>query len=140
MSYSRCPTIGFLTANIHVGSTRSMWPGILDAAVQNNVNLINYPGGRLHSKENFEAERNIIYQLVDTEALAGLVSWTSALAGALSTDELAAFFEQYQSLPIVSLGSHIAEWAQVNINGYQGMQDLVFHLIDVHGYRQIAFI
>lgn len=32
------PTIGFLTANIHIGASRVLWPGILEAAVSGNVN------------------------------------------------------------------------------------------------------
>ena len=75
------PTIGFLTANIHVGAARVLWPGVLDAAQAGNANLICYPGGRLFTSEDFEAERNIIYQLIDPECFDGLVSWTSALAG-----------------------------------------------------------
>jgi hypothetical protein len=56
------PTIGFLTANIHIGAARVLWPGVLDAAQAGNANLICYPGGRLHSSEAFEAERNVTQQ------------------------------------------------------------------------------
>lgn len=134
------PTIGFLTANVHVGAARSMWLGILDAAQQNDVNLISYPGGRLYSQEDFEAERNIIYRLVDSSMLSGMVSWTSALTGAATAEQVSDFFGRYQSLPIVSLGSHLLHRTQISINGYQGMQELISHLIHVHGYRRVAFI
>ncbi|MBN1119541.1 MAG: substrate-binding domain-containing protein [Anaerolineae bacterium] len=134
------PTIGFLTANVHVGAARSMWLGILDAAQQSDVNLVSYPGGRLYSQEDFEAERNIIYRLVDAGALSGMVSWTSALTGAATHDQVANFFGRYQSLPIVSLGAHLVHRSHISINGYQGMQELISHLIHVHGYRRVAFI
>lgn len=134
------PTIGFLTANIHIGAARALWPGVLDAAQAGDANLICYPGGRLHAAENFEAERNLIYQLINTEHLDGLVSWTSALAGTTSSQEVATFHQSYGSLPMVSLAYPLDHGSLVSIDGYQGMQALIFHLVDVHHYGRIALI
>jgi hypothetical protein len=67
MDHAARPTIGFLTANIHMGAARVLWPGVLDAAQAGDANLICYPGGRLHTPEDFEAERNVIYGLIDTQ-------------------------------------------------------------------------
>jgi signal transduction histidine kinase/DNA-binding LacI/PurR family transcriptional regulator/AraC-like DNA-binding protein len=134
------PTIGFLTANVHTGAARALWPGVLDAARAGDANLVCYPGGRLRAAEDFEAERNLIYQLVDTERLDGLVSWTSALAGAVSLEEVAGLHRRYDPLPIVSLASPLGHGWLVSIDGTQGMHALVFHLVDVHDYRRIALI
>ncbi|HEX9925820.1 MAG TPA: substrate-binding domain-containing protein [Anaerolineae bacterium] len=134
------PTIGFLTANVHVGAARVLWPGVLDAAEAGDANLICFPGGRLQTSEQFEAERNIIYRLVDTGRLDGLVSWTSALAGTVTSDEVVEFHRRYRPLPIVSLASPLGQGALVSIDGYQGMRALIFHLVDVHAYRRIALI
>jgi hypothetical protein len=38
---------GFLTANIHVGASRTLWLGVVDAAERHGVNLMCFPGGRL---------------------------------------------------------------------------------------------
>ncbi|NJN54140.1 MAG: LacI family transcriptional regulator [Anaerolineae bacterium] len=134
------PTIGFLSANIHIGSSRVLWPGIIDAAQTHDANLICYPGGRLHAAEEFEAERNIIYQFVNTDHVDGLVSWTSALAGTATSAEVASLHQQYQPLPIVSLAWPLEQGSLVSINGYQGMHALVSHLVDIHSYRRIALI
>jgi DNA-binding LacI/PurR family transcriptional regulator len=72
--------------------------------------------------------------------LSGLVSWTSALTGEATSEQVATFFERYDALPVVSLGAYLKHQSQVTINGYQGMRELIFHLVDVHGYRRIAFI
>ena len=133
-------TIGFLTANIHIGAAQPLWRGVLDAAEAGNANLIGFPGGRLHVSENFEAERNILYKLIDTERLDGLVSWTSALAGTATPQEVANFHRDYRPLPIVSLASPIDDDPMVSIDGYQGMRDLINHLVEVHHYRKIALI
>ncbi len=140
MQTSTRPTIGFLSANIHIGSSRVLWPGVIDAAKAHDANLICYPGGRLHAAEEFEAERNIIYQLVNTDLLDGLVSWTSALAGAATAAEVAELHGRYHPLPIVSLAWPLEHGSLVSINGYQGMHDLVSHLVDVHDYRRVVFL
>ncbi|GAB4581095.1 MAG: substrate-binding domain-containing protein [Anaerolineales bacterium] len=137
-------TLGFLTANIHIGAAQPLWRGVLDAAAAGDANLIGFPGGRLGVVENFESQRNILYRLINADQLDGLVSWTSALAGAATPDEVAQFHRDYhrdhRPLPIVSLASPIDDDPMVSIDGYQGMRDLIAHLVDVHHYRKIALI
>lgn len=142
MGYAARPTIGFLTANIHTGAARVLWPGVLDAAQAGNVNLICYPGGRLRSPEDFEAERNVIFQLIDTERIDGLVSWTSAMIGGgpVTTVNIVELHQLYAPLPIVSLALPLIRGALVSISGYHGMHELVSHLYDVHRYHKIALI
>ncbi|MBK8905821.1 MAG: substrate-binding domain-containing protein [Anaerolineaceae bacterium] len=134
------PTIAFLSANIHVGASRVLWPGILDAAVSADVNLICFPGGRLHAAESGEAMRNIIYQQVDSQQLAGLVIWTSALAGAATPQEVADFHQAFHTIPLVDLAGTTGQHPIVAIDGRQGMHALLVHLIEEHGYRRIALI
>src|SRR5688500_18063752 len=64
-------TIALLTANIHIGAARSLWRGALDGAQARNANLICFPGGRLGIAEDFEAERNVLYNLLDLDHLDG---------------------------------------------------------------------
>jgi len=134
------PTIGFLTANVHMGAARSLWPGILDAAEAGDANLICYPGGRLLAPEDLEAQRNLVYDLVNPETLDGLVSWVSTFAGPMKADEVVEFHRRFESLPIVSLASPVGRGSMVSIDGDQGMHALISHLVDVHHYRKIALI
>ena len=134
------PTIGFLSANIHIGSSRVLWPGIMDAAVANNVNLICFPGGRLHLNENPESMRNVIYQQVNCHHLDGLIVWTSALAGKATPQEISDFHQAYDSIPQVDLGTPFGKRPVVAIDVKQGMRTLLTHLIDDHGYQKIALI
>lgn len=134
------PTIGFLSANIHVGASRALWRGVLDAAATGHTNLICFPGGRLHASEQFEAERNSLYNLVDPAHLDGLVSWTSALAGIAPPEEIITFHQRYRPLLTVSLAYPLGHGRLVSIDGYQGMRALIFHLVDVHAYSRIALI
>lgn len=134
------PVIGFLSANIHIGASRVLWPGILDAAEIGNANLICFPGGRLDAAESAEARRNLIFRQIDTERLDGLVVWTSALAGVVTPQEIADFRQTYRPIPMVDLAASTGFGFNVTIDGNQGMRDLLLHLVEEHGYRRIALI
>ena len=80
------PTLGFLLASLHTGASRALWPGLIDAAERQDVNLVCFPGGRIHSMESFENQRNVLYDLVGGGCVDGLVTWSSALGGVLGPD------------------------------------------------------
>ncbi len=133
-------TIGFLTANIHLGSGRALWPGVADAAEQHDLNYICFPGGGLRVSEGFEAQRNVIYDLIDPQRLDGLITWSSAIGGALAPTEVAEFHQRYQPLPMISLAQIVEGVPTVAIDSYTGMREAVVHLIEVHGFRKLAFM
>lgn len=134
------PTIGFLLASLHTGSSRELWPGLLDAAEQHDINLISFPGGRLSAPDAFENQRNQIFDLASSECLDGLVTWASSLGGVLSPNAIYAFHQRYQGLPMVSLAQFMEGLPAVALDSYHGMRDLLTHLISAHDYRRLAFI
>jgi len=133
-------TVGFLTANIHIGAARALWHGVVDAAQQRDVNLICFLGGGLRIREGFEAQRNVIYDLVDARRLDGLVSWSSAIGGSLASDEVIDFHQRFEHLPVVSLALPMGDIPTVLVDSYRGMRAVIVHLIEAHGYRRLAFI
>jgi signal transduction histidine kinase/DNA-binding LacI/PurR family transcriptional regulator/AraC-like DNA-binding protein len=136
----RRKTIGFLTANIHTGASLAMWPGVLDAAQDHDVNLLCFPGGRLGVQPAFEFQRNAVYQLVTKERIDGLVSWASTLGVTNDRAEVKQFHERFLPLPMVSLTLPMEGIPNIAVNSYDGMRSAVGHLIEVHGLRKIAFI
>lgn len=134
------PTIGFLTGNIHLGAARTLWPGVVDAAQKQDVNLICFPGGGLNVQEGFEAQRNVIYELVDAKRLDGLVSWSSTVGGSLDRAQVTDFHQRYRPLPMVSLAQLMVGIPTLLVDSYQGMRAAIVHLIEVHGYRRLVFI
>ena len=133
-------TIGFLLASLHTGASLTIWPSLLDAARRHDVNLICFPGGRLHAAEAFETQRNVIFKLASDEYLDGLITWSSTLGGVLGTAEIQAFHERYHPLPMVSLAQFMEGMPTVSLDSYLGMRSLLIHLIEVHGYHRLAFI
>src|SRR5574340_68797 len=134
------PTVGCLTANIHTGAARALWPGVVDAAQAHAVNLVCFPGGGLRAQADFESQRNVLYDLVDAGNVDGLVSWASTVGVALEREEIIRFHRHYQPLPIVSLAQPLDGIPSLSVNSYDGMRAAIIHLITVHGFRRLAFI
>ncbi len=133
-------TLGFLLASLHTGASLTIWPGLLDAARRHDINLVCFPGGRLHATEAFEIQRNVIFELASDAYLDGLITWSSSLGGVLGPADIKAFHEQYHPLPMVSLAQLMEGTPTVSLDSYLGMRSLLSHLIEEHGYRRLAFI
>lgn len=134
------PTIGLLLANLHTGASSTLWPGVAEEAERRGVNLICFPGGRLHLTEGFEAGRNDVYDLAGPDCLDGLVTWASSLGGSLEPAEVDAFHARYQRLPMVCLSQTVAGAPTVALDAYRGMREVIAHLVEAHGFRKIGFL
>jgi signal transduction histidine kinase/DNA-binding LacI/PurR family transcriptional regulator len=134
------PTIGFLAEHLSDEYNSGMWDGVQDAAREQGANLIYFAGGILHDPRGFSAQANVLYELVDKENLDGLLIWGALLAHYTTLEELKAFCERYHPLPIVNIGLALEGIPSLLADNYQGMHDVVTHLIEVHGHRHIAYI
>jgi signal transduction histidine kinase/AraC-like DNA-binding protein len=117
-----------------------LWPGVVDAALQHDVNLVCFPGGGLRVQTDFESQRNILYDLVGPENVDGLVSWASTIGVGLSHEEVIGFHQRYSALPTVSLALPMDGIPALSVNSYDGLRAAVVHLIEVHGLRRLALI
>ncbi|MCX7681903.1 MAG: substrate-binding domain-containing protein, partial [Anaerolineae bacterium] len=134
------PTIGLLCDLLLNEYNISMWRGVHDTAWKHGANLIYFQGGLLYDPYQPYPLARAIYDLVHPEVVDGLVIWGAQLVHFTSPEKLVAFCEPYRSLPIVNIGLVLEGIPSLLIDNYQGMHDLVTHLIETHGYRRIAFI
>jgi DNA-binding LacI/PurR family transcriptional regulator len=134
------PTIGFLVHQLTEAHGSALWSGIMDAARVHDANLICFQGNQLENPHGFIAQGNMIYQLVSAENVDGLVFSSSTIAMFVSSDVLQRFADKYRPLPRVSLGLPLKGIPSLTVENYQGMREVVAHLIEAHGCRRIAFI
>ena len=134
------PTIGYLTPRINNDVSQALWSGVVDAAAEQGANLICFVGEDLLDSAGCPSPANVAYELVSAELVHGLVSWASSLGGSLKDTAVASFHCRYQPLPIVSITLPMQACPTVSIDSYQGMQQIIAHLVDLHGYRRLAFI
>lgn len=135
---NRRPTIGLLTLEIGIPNSYSLWSGVDDAAKEHGANLICFPGNAL--KHPFGDQANILFNLVCSQNVDGLIIWGGALAHGVNEEGMRRFYERYHPLPIVSITLSVEGFPSVLVDNYQGMREVINHLIEIHGLTRIAFI
>jgi sigma-B regulation protein RsbU (phosphoserine phosphatase) len=132
------PTIGVLSET-GTPYNNALWVGLAAAASELDVNLIFYAGGLVRaSAYNFDAQRNILYDLISGERVDGLII-CGTIGNFITAEEFRCFIDRYRPLPMVGV-TQTPGLPCVAVDNEVGMRDLVTHFIEVHGYRRIAFI
>ncbi len=133
-------TIGLLINQLDGMYQKPLWVGVADMAEAMDMNLVIYVGKSLRSPLAFEAQQNIIYQMIDTQHLDGIISTSGSLGNDIGITELERFYAPFRSIPMVSISLPIKDMPSIIVDNRQGMHELVEHLVTVHGYRRIALI
>ena len=138
----RHPTIALLTTGPIDPNNRAIWAGVdaaCAAASTPGVNLICYPGRLVRSPVGFEAQRNVIYRMLDEQTVDGLVVM-GGLNAWLTVEETCAFLKKFRPRPIVTTGIVLDEFPGVTVDNYHGMYEVISHLVTAHQRSRIAFI
>ncbi|MBI9100641.1 MAG: substrate-binding domain-containing protein, partial [Spirochaetaceae bacterium] len=133
-------TIGLLTGSIPHQISLLEWRGVIDAAKENDVNLISFCSEALGDKNDFKYQANAINNMINTERLDGLIIWTAMINWFVTKEELSDFVNQFRGFPIVSAEVPIPGYHSVLMDDYMGMRQVIEHLVLFHKYSKIAFI
>jgi signal transduction histidine kinase/DNA-binding LacI/PurR family transcriptional regulator/AraC-like DNA-binding protein len=136
---NRRTTLALLTTGAIDPNNRSIWIGVAAACRDFDANLICYPGRLVQSPIEFEAQRNVIYRMVDAQTVDGIVLM-GGLNAWMTIEETHAFLARFRPIPIVTTGIILDGIPGVSVDNYHGMREVVAHLVAVHDRRRIAFI
>lgn len=114
--------------------------GLSDYARENDLNVMCFITGRVDSPNGWERCRNLLFKFVDRNKVDGLIVPTPSIALYSNMAPVLKLLESYKGIPIVTLGESHEGYSSVTIDNYSGMRGIVDHLIEVHGYRKIAFV
>ncbi|HSH01467.1 MAG TPA: ATP-binding protein [Anaerolineae bacterium] len=138
----KVPTIALL-----INQTETMfdntaeWYGFNAAARHFGVNTLLFVGRALNEPGQFKAQANIIYDLVDTERIDGVVIHSGALGWSVGRVVMEAFCARFAAtVPVVSVEVPFANIPSVVMSDYKGIRKVMHHLIAEHGYQRIGFI
>jgi len=132
-------TIALLTTGAIDPNNQAIWAGTAAACRDQKVNLICYPGRLVRSPIEFEAQRNIIYNMVNRDRVDGIVLM-GGLNAWVNIEDTFQFLKQFETMPIVTTGIVLEGIPGVTVDNYHGMYDVVTHLVEAHNRRRIAFI
>ena len=140
LSNTKRKTIGFLTRSLPHQSGLSAWRGIVERANTLGVNLVTFFAEAIGDERDFNYQANILYDMLSTDRLDGLVVWTAMIDLYVSKAELDIFFKRFEKFPVVSAEVVIPGVNSVVMDDYSGMREIVEHLVHHHRYQKIAFL
>lgn len=114
--------------------------GVTDVLRQRDMNLIVFVVGKLFSPHGWENCRNILMEFIKPARVDGLIVLSTSIAGYVDKASIGNILQQYDHIPVVSIGETYDAHPSVISSCYEAMRQLVDHLITVHGKRRLAFI
>ncbi len=110
------------------------------AGIELDVNLVFYYGRALFEPHFACPAQNAVFELIDPERIDGVVVISSLLTHSCGAERLADFLARYRPLPVCSVGVAVRGVPSLVVDNVLGISDVVSHLVQVHGCRQLAFI
>jgi DNA-binding LacI/PurR family transcriptional regulator/serine phosphatase RsbU (regulator of sigma subunit) len=126
-----------LTAEVSNGYAEPILCELAEAAHEMGARLINFLE-RLGT-EDIDDSRPLIADLVGAPRVDAVlvlpVGWQ------LGPQDIAEYCERFRALPVCCVPDVAADWcSRVSVDNEPGMRAVLTHLVEVHGYRRIAFV
>ena len=134
-------TIGVLLSQISRVWGAEYVAGVNEAAQENDLNVVCFVGGkpiRIVAPGQIQPSYGL-YDLVKPGGFDGLLL-AADLAHGLTQKEINDFCKSFAPTPMVAHAIEANGVPHLIANNLNGMREVIRHLIEVHGYKRIAFI
>ncbi|MGE5615159.1 MAG: substrate-binding domain-containing protein [Bacillota bacterium] len=130
--------IGFLDDNVDNDFHNQLLAGIAEAAEELDVEIIRFSCYYSELAGKFPNQANMTLDYIRQFDLDGLMFLGWSYAGAMyNRDE---FMRRFESVPILSIGTVYEDIPNVSFVGDEFIGKIVFHLVEKHHLKRIAFI
>jgi DNA-binding LacI/PurR family transcriptional regulator/signal transduction histidine kinase len=130
----RRATIGVLFDTLLGGCEEELWITLSQAAKAHDVSLLCFIGNGV------VASADALYRMAAEPGVDGVIGVSSSIGVERSREALRRLYERFLPRPVVSIGVAVPGVTSLLIRGGDGIRDLVSHLVEVHGRRDVAFI
>jgi len=115
--------------------------GITRTNARAHVQLLCLAGGVVGGPlADHRSQRNFLFDIIDPQALDGVISLSAALGNHLGVDGFTRWLKRFARVPLVSLGTELPGLHSISVDNRAGMRALVLHLVTIHRRRRVAFI
>ncbi len=118
------------------------WQGLVKGALDNDINLLSfadvYSSGR---PKDYYNQIKAMINLANNPKIDGILSWSSTFSWTITKDKFKDFFQKTKNDPsIYSLISFPENTPIIIMESYEGIHQIMTHLVKIHGLRKIAFL
>lgn len=145
-------SVGVMIGGVHSYFTREMIRGMVAQAREEELNAFFFL--RIHTKPFFQSilgdfssniydyQFNTIHDYCSISGADGFIIGYGTIGFHLNKDDSDAFARRFNSRPLVIVSEKVdlPNCHNIIADNYQGMYDMITHLIEVHGCRKILFM
>lgn len=132
-------TLAVLGVSMGSPFSSSIAMGASDFARQYGCNLISFAGGPPNSPDVTAQGRSRLFEVISPDLYDGFILPLGSLSRYITPEQIQDFLRPFRGKPIVTVGTPQDDTLSVVVDNQSGMREIVKHLIEVHGYRHIAF-
>ncbi len=134
-------TIAVLGAQLTRAWGAEFMAGVLDSARAQDVNVVYFVGGRpvAIAAPAHEGRSYGLYDLIKPGKFDGLI-FSADMGHGSSEEDIKNFCLSFAPTPIVSYSVPAEGVTSIMADNVGGMRSVIRHLIEVHGYKRIAFL
>lgn len=114
--------------------------GVLAVARRENVQVLCAAVGVVGDPDPERSAANFVLDLLGKHNASGILAVSSVLGGSVGAGGLQLEFLRYSGIPLCSLGVPLDGCPSVQVDNAGGAEEIVRHLIEVHGLRHIAYV
>ena len=134
------PTIAFLTT-VRTGEWNLLsWHGIINEARKKNIRVLLIGSNTINSKELFDTQANILYNLANERRIQGIIVSHAILRTQNRPVDYENVLKSMKNIPIVTISVKIGSYPCITTDRYSGICQLVEHLIEKHKCRKMLLI
>jgi sigma-B regulation protein RsbU (phosphoserine phosphatase) len=132
-------TIGVLAGSVLDEYQNTVLFGASDELREQGASVILFAGGVLDSPDRTSAQRNSLYDLIDSKRIDALIVLVS-LGNDVGGEALGEYCARFAPLPMCTLSGTLPGKPSVLVDNAGGMRRLVEHFVVTHGRRRVAFV
>jgi signal transduction histidine kinase/DNA-binding LacI/PurR family transcriptional regulator/CheY-like chemotaxis protein/HPt (histidine-containing phosphotransfer) domain-containing protein len=133
-------TIAYVTPFIWGDISLTYFKGVLQKAQEEDAHLVCYVGGRLEDQTNYNYQANIVYSMMKSTWVDGLIVWASQIGEVLPENKKNHVEDYFIKVPTVTIAGSMSNADSVYGDEFHGLQQLVGHMVTTHKHRTFAFI
>lgn len=132
--------IGFLVDVLDINFQSKVLEGISRACIKEEIDLLVFSGASQVLESGRHNEYKVVRDFIFRQDIDGLVILSGAISEYYPVDEIKKIVNSFQPLPMVSIALKIPGIPSVLTDNTGGIKNVLYHLIDHHKYRKIAFL
>lgn len=133
-------TIGLLIDWVGTPYHVTVVQGVQSYTDEHDINLICYVAGQINSIYEWDRNKNFLYDIISKRHIDGLIIAAPSVGGSTTPQEMAQYITRYNQIPMAAIGNTFDRVPGVLIDNQSGMENLVKHLIEIHGFSRYAYI